>query len=69
MTANACGAPILAGPAEATVLGNVLAQMIAQGELSGLREARDVVRRSVEVKEYLPEDTAAWRAAREAMAR
>jgi len=52
MTANACGIPVLAGPAEATVLGNVAAQMIAQGEIKGLKEAREVVRGSVEVKEY-----------------
>ena len=60
MTANACGIPVLAGPAEATVLGNLAAQMIAQGEVKGLREAREVVRGSVEVKEYLPEDVEAW---------
>jgi len=60
MTANACGVPVLAGPAEATVLGNVLAQMIAQGEVAGLREAREVVRGSVEVKEYEPEDVEEW---------
>jgi len=63
MTANACGIPVLAGPAEATVLGNLAAQMIAQGEVAGLREAREVVRRSVEVREYLPEDVKAWREA------
>ena len=60
MTANACGVPVLAGPAEATVLGNVLAQMIAQGEVSGLAQARDVVRGSFEVREYEPEDCEAW---------
>ena len=60
MTANACGVPVLAGPAEATVLGNLVTQMAAQGEVSGLREAREVVRGSVEVKEYLPEDVDKW---------
>ena len=61
MTANACGIPVLAGPAEATVLGNLVTQMAAQGEVEGLREAREVVRRSVEVKEYGPEDVEEWR--------
>jgi len=60
MTANACGIPVLAGPAEATVLGNVVAQMAAEGEVKGLREAREVVRGSVEVKEYGPEDVEEW---------
>ncbi len=54
MTANACGVPVLAGPAEATVLGNILAQMIAQGELSNLKEARAAVKNSVAVQEYGP---------------
>jgi len=65
MTANACGIPVLAGPAEATVLGNLAAQMVAQGEVAGLKEARAVVRGSVEVKEYLPEDVEEWREAYE----
>ena len=60
MTANACGIPVLAGPAEATVLGNILVQMIAQGEVDGLKEARQVVRESVELKEYAPEDKGKW---------
>jgi len=60
MAANACGVPVLAGPAEATVLGNVLAQMIAGGELSGLAQAREVVRGSFEVREYGVEDKEEW---------
>jgi len=60
MTANACGVPVLAGPAEATVLGNVMAQMIASGEVSGLKQARAVVRGSVDVKEYEPGDVETW---------
>jgi len=60
MTANACGIPVLAGPAEATVLGNVMAQMVAGGEVNGLREVREAVRGSVEVREYEPEDVEEW---------
>jgi len=63
MTANACGIPVLAGPAEATVLGNLVTQMAAQGEVNGLREAREVVRGSVEVKEYGPSEVEEWREA------
>jgi rhamnulokinase/L-fuculokinase len=61
MTANACGVPVLAGPAEATVLGNVLVQMVAQGEAGGLKEAREVVRGSVEVREYGASEVEEWR--------
>jgi rhamnulokinase/L-fuculokinase len=60
MTANACGVPVLAGPAEATVLGNVLVQMIARGDFAGLAQAREVVRGSVEAREYAPEDKGTW---------
>ena len=40
------------GPSEATAIGNVLSQAIGAGELGGLEEARDVVRRSFPVEVY-----------------
>jgi len=40
LTADCCGRPVVAGPVEATVLGNALVQMIAHGELANLAEAR-----------------------------
>ncbi|MCL2494305.1 MAG: rhamnulokinase [Oscillospiraceae bacterium] len=63
MTARACGIPVLAGPAEATVLGNLLAQMIAQGEVADLRQAREVVRGSFDLDVYGVDDGEAWREA------
>jgi rhamnulokinase len=63
-TASASGLPVLAGPAEATVLGNLLLQAIAAGELASLTEAREVVRASVEPVVYEPEETSAWDEAR-----
>lgn len=60
MTANACGCPVYAGPAEATVFGNLALQLIAAGELSGLDEARAVIRRSARPTCYLPENTHSW---------
>ncbi len=54
LTAGAVGLPVYAGPVEATALGNLLAQMLAQGEFSSLEEARAAVRRSFPLKEYLP---------------
>ena len=43
-TASASGLPVLAGPDEATVLGNLLVQAMAAGEISSLSDAREVVR-------------------------
>ena len=59
-TADACNRPVLAGPVEATALGNVLVQMIGLGLLASLDEAREVVRRSFSVREFVPENPDAW---------
>jgi rhamnulokinase len=58
--ANATGRTVVAGPVEATAIGNLLVQAMALGHLSGLDEARALVRRSFEVESYEPEDVAAW---------
>ncbi len=55
-TANACQRPVLAGPVEATVLGNVLVQARAAGELGSLADIRRVARASSEVEEIAPDD-------------
>jgi rhamnulokinase len=54
LVAKATGRTVIAGPSEATAIGNVLIQAIGAGELSGLEEARAVVRRSFGVEEYRP---------------
>ena len=59
LTADALGMPVLAGPVEATALGNVMVQALAGGHVESLEEVRTVVRRSVEVSRYAPEDEAA----------
>ena len=64
-TAHASGLPVLAGPDEATLYGNLLVQAIALGELSSLAEARDIVRRSYRQTAYEPDGSEAWREARE----
>jgi rhamnulokinase len=60
MTADASGLRVLAGPSEATALGNVVAQMIARGDLGSLAEGRALIRDSFEIGEFTPGDTAAW---------
>ena len=62
-TAEAAGLPVLAGPEEATLFGNLLVQAMALGEISSLAEAREVVKRSVTPTTYEPADTPEWREA------
>ena len=59
-TADACNRPVLAGPVEATAIGNVLVQAIGLGVLGSLAEAREVVRRSFEVRTYTPHNPDSW---------
>ncbi|HEX3871961.1 MAG TPA: rhamnulokinase family protein [Pirellulales bacterium] len=59
-TADACQRPVQAGPVEATVIGNVLVQAIADGELASIAEARELVRRSFPVESYEPRDAHRW---------
>ncbi len=68
-TADACQRPVIAGPVEATALGNLLVQVRSSGELSSLSEIREVVRRSSAVKTFEPRSPHAWQAAAERFAR
>jgi len=61
--ASACGRPVVAGPVEATALGNVLIQARTSGALSTLVEMRSVVRASSALRHYEPRDQTAWAAA------
>jgi rhamnulokinase len=63
-TADATGLPVLAGPEEATVVGNLAVQALALGEVSSLEEARRVVRASVPLTLYEPGAGSAWADAR-----
>jgi rhamnulokinase len=61
-TADACNRPVLAGPVEATAIGNVLVQALGAGVLGSLADAREVVRRSFEVRTFTPQQPDAWQA-------
>lgn len=60
MTANSCDRKVMAGPIEATVLGNIVVQLLATGEIESIAKAREIVARSEGVKEYLPKDVKEW---------
>ncbi len=63
--AGATGRRVVAGPAEATAAGNVLVQAMGAGELRGLAEIREVVRRSFPVRTFEPDTSGEWDAAYE----
>ena len=54
LTADACGIPVIAGPVEATALGNLLMQLVACGALGSVAEGRALVRASFPTEEYQP---------------
>ncbi len=65
LTANATGIPVVAGPIEATVIGNALVQIISLGEISDILQARQIVANMDEIKQCEPEEAALWNAAYE----
>jgi rhamnulokinase len=60
LTADACNRPVVAGPVEATAIGNLLVQMLGLGLIRSLAEGRAIVRRSFDVRTYEPRQSAAW---------
>jgi sugar (pentulose or hexulose) kinase len=60
MTANATGRLAIAGPVEATALGNAMVQFIAAGELANLSEAREMLSQSADTVTYEPENASEW---------
>lgn len=58
--ANSCGRQVVAGPIEATVLGNIILQLIATGELKDINQARELVAKSQDIKFYEPNDKEEW---------
>jgi rhamnulokinase len=59
-TADAANRPVLAGPVEATALGNVIVQSIAGGEISSIGEARRLLSIHLRPRRYFPRRAGAW---------
>lgn len=56
LTADAVNMKVISGPVEATVLGNIIVQAIATGDIKSLKEGREIIRDSFELKEYFPSE-------------
>jgi rhamnulokinase len=54
LTADVTGLPVIAGPAEATVMGNLIIQMISAGWIANLEEGRKLIAESIKRKEFQP---------------
>lgn len=59
-TANAIGLPVVAGPSEATAIGNVMIQALAAGVGADFAAMRGLIAQSVPLTTFLPDDTEAW---------
>jgi rhamnulokinase len=59
-TADATGRTVIAGPAEATALGNIAMQMLATGAVASLAEARSIIERSFPVDRFDPVEADRW---------
>lgn len=60
LTADVTGRTVLAGPVEATALGNIAMQMLATGAAGSLADARDIIGRSFPAERFLPADSGHW---------
>jgi sugar (pentulose or hexulose) kinase len=58
--ADATGRNVFAGPVEATVLGNILVQMLGMGDIQSLNEGRKLILNSFDIKTYEPKDQNSW---------
>lgn len=65
MTANSCDRTVKAGPIEATVMGNVAVQLMSDGSVENIGQARKIVAESSELKTFEPKDTDKWAGAYE----
>ncbi|OUQ41459.1 rhamnulokinase [Gemmiger sp. An120] len=60
MTADCAGIPVIAGPVEATALGNILIQLVALGELPDIAAGRALIAATEPVKRFAPGDRNDW---------
>jgi rhamnulokinase len=59
-TANAVGLPVIAGPEEATAVGNCMVQALGLGVIGSLNDALSLIRKAFPIREYTPQDPVGW---------
>ena len=64
-TADAVGVPVVAGPQEATAIGNLMVQAMAMGIIDGMQGAQALIKKAFPIKEFQPANVEAWREAYE----
>jgi rhamnulokinase len=64
-TANATGIPVVAGPVEATAIGNIMVQAMGLGIVKSPTEIRGIIANSFDLEKYEPQDTKKWNSAYE----
>lgn len=57
LSADCLGIPVVAGPVEATAIGNIIGQGIAEGSIAGLAAGRDIVKNSFDLHHFTPNAT------------
>lgn len=62
-TANATGLPVIAGPYEGTAIGNIIVQAIADKQISDIGQGRQIIKKSVKLETYTPENKDQWESA------
>ena len=60
-TANAIGMPVIAGPSEATAIGNGMVQARSVGIVSTRWEMRQLIADSIQTETFLPQDETVWK--------
>ena len=60
LAADATGRTVIAGPAEATAIGNILVQLLATGSIGSISEARELVSRSFARRRFEPGEGGSW---------
>jgi len=60
LTAYATNKKVVAGPVEATAIGNIAVQLISLGEIENITQARKIIANSFEATTYMPEDSSVW---------
>ena len=60
-TANAIGMPVIAGPSEATAIGNGMVQARSAGIVSTRWEMRQLIADSIQTETFLPQDETVWK--------